>query len=69
MQGSNGDADVESRLRDMSSGEEGEDGTNGETSMETYTTICKIDNQWKFAVWLSELKPGLCNNPEGWEGV
>ena len=69
MQGSNGDADIESRLRDMGSGERREDGANGETSMETYTTICKIDSQWKFAVWLSELKPGLCNNLEGWEGV
>ena len=36
---------------------------------ETYIIICKIDSQWKFAVWLSELKPGLCNNLEGWEGV
>ena len=32
--------------------------------METYITICKIDNQWEFVVWLRELKLGLCNNIE-----
>ena len=26
-------------------------------------------NQWKFAVWLGESKPGLCNNLEGLEAV
>ena len=31
-------------------------------------TICKIDSQWEFSVWLRELKPGLCNNLEGWYG-
>ena len=108
--GSNGDADIGNRLRDTGSGEKGEDGTDGETSMETYTllllkslqlclTLCdpidsslpgssihgifqarvlewiaiafsdKIDSQWKFSVWLSELKLGLCNNLVGWEGV
>ena len=25
--------------------------------------------QWEFAVWLGELKPGLWNNLEGWDGV
>ena len=28
--------------------------------------MCKIDTQWEFPVWLRELKPGLCNNLEGW---
>ena len=37
----------------------------GHSNMETYNTICKIDSQWEFAVWLKELKPGLPNNPEG----
>ena len=37
MQGSNGDADIRNRLVDMGWGEEGEAGTNGESSMETYT--------------------------------
>ena len=36
--------------------------------METYITICKIDNQWKFAVWLRQLKQGLCINLEGRDG-
>ena len=36
--------------------------------METYITICKIDSQWEFAVWLRKLKQGLCINLEGWDG-
>ena len=40
----------------------------GESNMETYNTICKIDSQWEFAVWLRELKLGLCDNLEGWDG-
>ena len=36
--------------------------------METYTTICKIDSQWEFAVWLRKLKQGLFINLEGWDG-
>ena len=36
--------------------------------METYITICKIDNQWDFALWLRKLKQGLCINLEGWGG-
>ena len=32
-----------------------------------YTNIYKIDSQWKFAVWLRELKLGLCNNLDGWK--
>ena len=35
--------------------------------METYITICKIDSQGEFAVWLRKLKEGLCINLEGWE--
>ena len=49
-------------------GKEGEGGMHEEGSIETYTTICKIDSQWKFAVCLGELKLGLCDNLEGWEG-
>ena len=33
-----------------------------------YTTICKIDSQWEFAVCLRKLKQGLCINLEGWDG-
>ena len=38
----------------------------GKSSMETYITICKIDSQWEFAVWLQKLKQGLCINLEEW---
>ena len=31
-------------------GEEGEGGMNGESHMETYITMCKIDSHWEFAV-------------------
>ena len=31
-------------------GEGGEDGMYGDSYMETYSTICKIDSQWEFAV-------------------
>ena len=40
----------------------------GESNMEAYITICKIDSQWEFAVWLRKLKQGLCINLEGWNG-
>ena len=41
----------------------------GKINMETYITICKIDSQHEFAVWLRKLKQGLCINLEGWDGV
>ena len=37
--------------------------------MGTYITICKIDSQGEFAVWLRKLKQGLCINLEGWDGI
>ena len=37
--------------------------------METYITICKIDSQQEFAVWLRKLKQGLCINLEWWDGA
>ena len=39
----------------------------GQSNMETYITICKIDSQREFAVWLRKLKLGLCINLEGWD--
>ena len=39
------------------------------TWKQTYITICKIDSQWEFAVWLRKLKQGLCINLEGWDGA
>ena len=41
----------------------------GKSNMETYITICKIDSQQEFAVWLRKLKHGLYINLEGWDGV
>ena len=41
----------------------------GESKMETYITIYKIDKQREFAVWLRKLKQGLCINLEGWDGA
>ena len=32
-----------------------------------HITICKIDRQQEFAVWLKKLKQGLCINLEGWD--
>ena len=39
----------------------------GNSNMETYINICKIDSQWEFAVWFRKLKQVLCINLEGWE--
>ena len=41
----------------------------GKSNMGTYITICKIDSQWEFAVWLRKLKQGLCIYLDGWEGA
>ena len=50
-------------------GERGGEGKMYEKSnMETYITICKIDSQQEFAIWLRKLKQGLCINLEGWDG-
>ena len=37
----------------------------GESNMETYITVCKIDSQWEWAVCLRKLKQELCINLEG----
>ena len=46
--------------------ERGEGEMYGDSNMETYITICKIDNQWEFALWFRELKQGISINLEGW---
>ena len=46
----------------------GEDEMYGKSNMKTYITICKIDSQREFAVWLRKLKQGLCINLEEWDG-
>ena len=43
----------------------GEGDMYGESNMESYITICKIDSQQEFAVCLRKLKQGLCINLEG----
>ena len=40
----------------------------GKNNMETCVTICEIDSQQEFSVWLKKLNQGLCINLEGWEG-
>ena len=37
----------------------------GKTNMEIYITICKIDSQGEFAVWLRKFKQGICINRGG----
>ena len=61
LQGSNGETDTENRLMDMGKGEEM---VYGKSNMATYITICEIDSQQEFAVWLWKLKQGLCINLE-----
>ena len=53
---------------DTGGGEEGEgEREYGESNMETYIIICKIDNQWEFVVWLRKLKRALYQPREvGW---
>ena len=46
----------------------GEGEMHGKSNLETYITICKINSQWEFAVWLRKLKQGLCINLKGWNG-
>ena len=55
-------------------GEKGGEGEMyGESNMETYITICEVDSQWEFAVWLRN-KTGAPYQPRGmgwggrWEG-
>ena len=59
LQGSNGETDMENRLK-------GE--MHGESNMETYITIYKTESQGNFAVCLRKLKQGLCINLEGLMG-
>ena len=67
MQGSSGETDIENRLLDF--GERGgESVMYGKSTMETYMTMCKIDSQWAFTVWLRKLKQGLCINLGGGMG-
>ena len=46
----------------------GENELHGKSKTKTYITMCKIDSQQEFAIWLRKLKQGLCINLEGWDG-
>ena len=46
---------IGNRLMDMGRGEE-RVRCMKRVTWETYITICKIDSQWEFAVWLKKLK-------------
>jgi len=66
LQGSNGEKDIENRLMDL--GKRGREGKMyGESNMETYITIRKIDSQWEFAVMSQETQTGTLNQPRGVE--
>ena len=49
-------------------GEEAEVEMYGESNMETYITIYKVESQCEFADWLRELKEGLLATYRGWIG-
>ena len=67
LQGISGETDIENRLMDMGRGEErGE--MHGESNIETYIAICKIDSQLAFAALLRKLKHRLHINLEGGMG-
>ena len=54
------------RHREQTYGERrGEGEMYGESNMETFITICKIDSHQEFSVCLRKLKQGLCINLEG----
>ena len=36
----------------------------GKSNMETYISMCKVDGQREFAIWLRKFKQGLCINLE-----
>ena len=40
----------------------------GESNVETYITICKIDSQREFVVCLRELKQAFCISLDWWYG-
>ena len=48
-------------------GEEGEGGMCGESTVETYVTICEMESQWGL-LHDRELQPGLCDDLEGGVG-
>ena len=69
LQDSSEETDIENTLMDMVKGEEVvRCEMYWKSNMETYITICKIDSQWEFAVWLCKLNQRLWINLEEWDG-
>ena len=60
--------DIENRPMDKVGEEEGEGERYGESNIEIHNTMCKTGSQWEFAIWLRELKQGLCDDLAGWDG-
>ena len=52
---------------DTGGGEAGEGGMYAESNMETYITMCKIDSQGKFAIWLRKFLEGRDREEDGRE--
>ena len=68
LQDSNEETDIDREQTYGHRERRGEDERCGESNIETYITICKIDSQQEFAVWLRKFKQGLCINLEGRDG-
>ena len=66
LQGSNGETDVQDRLKDTGRGKERL--RCKERVMWKLTLAYVKYSQWEFAVWLRKLKQGLYINLEGWDG-
>ena len=66
LQGGNGDADTENKLADTVG--EGEGGTNGESSTETYM-LPYVKQRASRNLLYDTGSSVLCDNLEGWEGV
>ena len=49
-------------------GEEGEGEISVESSMDAYI-LTYVNSRWRCVEWLREIKWGLCNNLERWEGA
>ena len=63
MQDSKRDTDVRNRFLDYVG--VGECGMIWENSTETYITVCKIEDQYKFDTWSRALKAGALGQPRG----
>ena len=58
MQGGSEGTDAENRLTDSGAEEGRREGTYGESDMEMYMTICKIDSQWDLLYESGNSDPG-----------